>query len=257
MRWVEGLPIFLPNTNLVMSCHITGVHDVNRNMTLPDDAYDLVKDWAESVAKAQVQGIIFHNNLSEETCTRYANDYISFQKIAYNPQFNPNVFRYFVYRDFLEQHIRHLQGVFVTDMTDVVLVKNPFCDPVFVDNPSTLFCGDEPKILHNDWMLAHAEHLRNNIVDYAAYENKFGDEALLNCGIIGGGATLFLDFIQRLCAIHQEANSDNKTAYTGDMGAFNYLARTQFDDQLKHGTPVNTTFKLYETNRTDCWFRHK
>jgi hypothetical protein len=250
-------PLFQPNTNVVMACHITGVHDVNRNTTLANDSYELVKDWAESVTAANVQGVIFHNNFSEKTCRLFENEHISFIKIAYDPHFNPNVFRYFVYRDFLQHHIQQIKGIFITDITDVVLVNNPFTDPLFKENPTALFCGDEPKTLHNDWMIAHGEHLRKNISDYAAYESTYGNEPLLNCGIIGGTASVFFDFLQQLCAIHQYANRDNKTPYTGDMGAFNYLARTKFNQQLIHGAPVNTVFKQYETNRNDCWFRHK
>jgi hypothetical protein len=250
-------PRFQPNTNLVMGCLITGVHDVNRDMTLSNDSYELVKDWAESISAANLKGIIFHNNFSEETCKAFENETISFIKIEYNPQFNPNVFRYFVYRDFLKQHIQQINGIFITDVTDVVLVNNPFTDPLYIDNPSTLFCGDEPKKLHNDWMIAHAENLRKNIADYAAYESTFSEETLLNCGIIGGSSTLFFDFLQQLCKIHQIANSENKTTYTGDMGAFNYLARKQFNSQLKYGAPINTVFKQYEIERNDCWFRHK
>lgn len=249
--------LFSPNDNLVMACHITGVHDVNRNTTLANDNYQLVKDWADSISAANLKGIIFHNNFSEETCNLFKNESISFIKIVYDPQFNPNVFRYFVYLNFLKHHFQHINGIFITDITDVVLVKNPFTDPLFIKNTSSLFCGDEPKLLNNEWMLAHAEHLRNNIADYAAYESNFGDQTLLNCGIIGGHATLFFDFLQQLCAIHQNANRENKTAYTGDMGAFNYLARTKFNAQLIHGSPVNTVFKQYENERNSCWFRHK
>ena len=248
---------FPKGTNLVMACHITGIHDVNRNTTLPDDNYELVKDWADSVSAAKLKGIIFHNNFSDETCNKFQNDAISFVKVQYNPLFNPNVFRYFVYRDFLQHHQKQIKGVFITDVNDVVLVKNPFTDPLFVENPTALFCGDEPKTLHNEWMIAHSEHLRKNISDYATYESTFATETLLNCGIIGGAAKLFLDFLEQLCAIHQAGNRENKTAYTGDMGAFNYLARTQFNEQIIHGKPVNTIFKAYENDRTDCWFRHK
>lgn len=248
---------FPKNTHLVMACHITGIHDVNRNTTLPDDNYELVKDWAESIARANLKGVIFHNNFSDETCNMLQNEAISFVKVDYDSQFNPNVFRYFAYLDFLKQHIAQIEGVFITDVTDVVLVKNPFTDAFYLNNPTALFCGDEPKTLHNDWMLAHSEHLRNNISDYATYESTYATETLLNCGIIGGSSTLFLDFLEQLCAIHQEANRNNKTAFTGDMGAFNYLARTQFNEQIIHGTPVNTIFKAYENERTDCWFRHK
>ena len=251
------LPRFPSNTNLVMGCLITGVHDVNRNMTLTNDTYELVKEWAESITAANLKGIIFHNNFSDETCKSFENDTISFIKIDYDSQFNPNVFRYFVYRDFLEHHIHQINGIFITDVTDVVLINNPFTDPLFIENPFSLFCGDEPKSLLNDWMIAHAENLRKNIPDYAAFESSFGDNTLLNCGIIGGSAPLFFDFLQQLCSIHQHANRENKTAFTGDMGAFNYLARTQFNKQLIHGAPVNTIFKQYEIERNDCWFRHK
>lgn len=254
---VFEIPRFHKNSNLIMACHITGVHDVNRNHTLEDDNYNLVKNWAESIAERNIRGLIFHNNFSLETCNEYKNEYISFIKINYNPQFNPNVYRYFVYKNFLEQHLNLFQNIFVTDISDVTLVKNPFIDPYYIENHTAIFCGDEPKTLNNDWMNAHSTNLRKNIPDFAEYENKFGHETLLNCGIIGSNAPLFYNFIKKLCTIHQQANYENQTAFTGDMGAFNYLARTQFNKQLRYGSPVNTIFKMYENERNDCWFRHK
>jgi hypothetical protein len=35
-------------------------------------------------------------------------------------------------------------------------------------------------------MDAHSANLREKIADYAAYEQKFADETLLNCGIMEG-----------------------------------------------------------------------
>jgi hypothetical protein len=248
---------FPPNEGILLACHITGVHDVNRQMTLENDSYDLVREWAESVASSQLKGIIFHNNFTKETCDRFENDFISFEEVTYDPRFNPNVFRYFVYKDFLDRHADHFKGIFITDVNDVVLIQNPFIHSYFQEHPLSLFCGDEPKKLNDEWMQAHSTHLRNNIADYAEYEEKFKDEPLLNCGIIGGYAPLMIDFIQQLCTIHERANQHNLTAFTGDMGAFNYLVRTQFNDKIHHGAPVNTVFKSYENDRADCWFRHK
>lgn len=245
------------NTNLVLACHITGIYDVNRNTTLEDDSYELVKDWAVSMAMAKVKGIIFHNNFSTKTVALVENDYVSFIRIDYNQKYNPNVFRYFVYRDFLQIQRERINGVFITDITDVVLVKNPFTDAIFTNNPNSIFCGDEPKILMNDWMIAHSSNLRKNMSDYSAYESSFGQFPLLNCGIIGAQATLLYGFIGSLCFIHERFNVDNQTAYTGDMGAFNFLVRTQYNSNLIHGKPVNTVFKGFEVDRTDCWFRHK
>ncbi len=135
----ENYPQLPPNSNLILACHITGVYDVNRSTTLQDDNFELVRAWAESVAAAKVNGLLFHNGFSEETCQTYANEYLTFVKITYNPQFNPNVYRYLVYLDFLEKQANPPANIFVTDVSDVTLVNNPFTDPVFIASTNTLF----------------------------------------------------------------------------------------------------------------------
>jgi hypothetical protein len=145
----------------------------------------------------------------------------------------------------------------VTDVSDVVVVRNPFEAFLFQENRDKLFCGDEPKVLDNDWMNNHSTHLRNQISDYSEYEMKFAESTLLKCGIIGGSLNVMKDFLKELCFVHEHFNINNETAYTGDMGAFNYIARTRFNNNLIHGAPVNTVFKEYESSRMECWFRHK
>ena len=253
----ENYPQLPPTSNLILACHITGVYDVNRSTTLQDDDYELVRAWAESVATAKLHGVLFHTGFSEQTCLTHTNEFISFVKITHDPRFNPNVYRYLVYLHFLEKQAHAPTNVFVTDVSDVTLINNPFISPLFIQSPNTLFCGDEPTQLNNEWMQAHGSSLRSQIDDYANFEAQFAKETLLNCGIIGGNYPIFFDFLQQLCAVHRTYNADNKTAYTGDMGVFNYLVRTKFNDRLYHGFPVNTVFKAYEETRTDCWFRHK
>ena len=150
-----------------------------------------------------------------------------------------------------------VDNLFITDITDVVVVNNPFVQPLFMNNVNSIFCGDEPKLLDNDWMHSHATHLRGKINDYAVYEENFKSSTLLNCGIVGGNIAVMQPFLEKLCHIHETFNTDNNSAYTGDMGAFNYLARTQYNANIIHGEPINTIFKMYETKRMDCWFRHK
>ena len=242
---------------IIMGCLLTGIHDVNRNTVLENDDHSLVKEWADSIIALNLNGIIFHNNFSAETCLKYENENIHFIKVKHDPSFNPNVYRYFIYKDFLEKNKANIKNVFCTDISDVVVLKNPFEQPLFLDNPGELFCGDEPKKLNDKWMLDHSTHLRNNISDYARYEEAFKEEQLLNCGIIGGDIKLMMKFIEELTILHEKYNKDNQIAFTGDMGAFNYLARTKYNHLLCHGTPVNTTFKQYETDNKNCWFRHK
>ena len=106
-------------------------------------------------------------------------------------------------------------------------------------------------------MYKHSTTLRTNIADFEAYELQNSKETLLNCGIVGGCRKTMLSLFEKLCALHKKYNQHYKSKYTGDMGAFNYILRTQFEGKLLHGTPVNTIFKMYENERDDCWFQHK
>ena len=247
---------FKVSPNLILASHITGVYDVNRSNTLADDDFSIVADWANSITQMGLNGIIFHNNFSEKTCELYESKHIQFVKIEYDTRFNPNVFRYIIYASFLKNYAHQIKNIFLTDVSDVIVLKNPFEDNFFIDNPSYIFCGDEPTFLDNEWMQLHAKHLRDQIADYANYELEFKHHTLLNCGIIGGAITVMHPFINELSAIHEQYNSANTTAYTGDMGAFNYLIRTKYNHSLKHGKPINTLFKAYEVDNT-CWFKHK
>ena len=243
--------------DIIMGCLFTGIHDVNRNTVLEKDDYDLVKHWANSIIALNLQGVIFHNNFSAATCLQYENKNIHFIQVKYDPNYNPNVYRYFVYKEFLKRYEGQINNVFCTDISDIVVLKNPFKPALYIDNPDKLFCGDESKTLDDEWMLDHSTHLRNTVADYAAYEEIFKKAQLLNCGIMGGNIKIMEKFIEELANLHEKYNQDNETAFTGDMGAFNYLARTKYNNSVYHGEPVNTVFKAFQTDNANCWFRHK
>ncbi|MCC6411238.1 MAG: hypothetical protein IT270_06245 [Saprospiraceae bacterium] len=244
-------------TDVILGCHLTGIYDVNRNELLVEDDYGLVEAWLESLNQLKLYGKLFHNHFSENTLAKYENKYVEFIKVKYDTRYSPNVYRYFLYQNYLQNNSNSIDHLFFTDVSDVVVVKNPFTDPLFLNNPQTLFCGDEPKPLNNVWMLEHSAHLRAQIKDFTQYEEKFQHETLLNCGVAGGSLETMTLLLHRLCNTHQQYNQNNPTAYTGDMGVFNYVVRTHFNNKLYHGAPCNTVFKSYETHRSDCWFRHK
>lgn len=243
--------------NLILACHITGIYDVNRNNTLANNDISLISEWAESIKQLGLSSIVFHNSFSASNIAKLNNEQIRFIEIPDPKSFNPNVYRYFIYRDFLLNKKWEIENVFLTDITDVTVAANPFIDPFFIENTNSIFCGDEPKILNNEWMFDHSTYFRNNIPNYPAFEENFKNDTLLNCGIIGGNKAIMVNLIEAVCNIHATYNRKNNSAYTGDMGAFNFIVRTKFNDQVKHGEPINTLFKSYENERTDCWFRHK
>lgn len=243
--------------SIVLACHFTGIYDVNRNYILNDNDFSLVRDWADSLQANKVRGILFHNNFSEVTTTTYESKWLRFVKVDYNPDFNPNVYRYCIYHQYIQTHLDQLSHIFLTDVSDVVMLNNPFVQPFFAENPHLIFCGDEPTQLNNEWMQAHSAHFRNQLIAYEEYEQACANEVLLNCGIVGGHINMMASFVEQLWNFHNNYNQNNQTAYTGDMGAFNYILRTQFSSAIYHGAPVNTIFKGYENERVDCWFRHK
>jgi hypothetical protein len=241
----------------IFACLFTGVYDVNRSETLANNDYSLIEKWVSSITSLKLHGIIFHNSFSADTVAKYSSEFITFKQVEYNPIYNLSVYRYFVYLDYLLKNPIEIESLFVTDSTDVEVVNNPFEQPLFKGNSTSLFCGDEPSTLNNEWMMKHSTHFRNQIPTFAAYEQKFANETLLNCGIIGGSIEVMTDLLTELVNFHTLYNQNNKAAYTGDMGAFNYIARNKFNNQLFHGAPINTIFKGYETNNNSCWFRHK
>jgi len=245
------------DTGWVLCCHIAGIFDVNRQAILPADDFSAMEPLVKSVVEQGIKAIIFHNHFTTATCSRYTHPLLKFERVTYDETYSPNVFRYFAYRDYLQKYGHSVASFFITDATDVVMQRNPFTDPLFVEHSDKLFCGDEMKPLDNEWMRDHGTHFREQSKAYQLFEETFGNSTLLNCGIIGGKKELACTFLDALCNFHEQYNQRNPTAYTGDMGAFNYIARTVFGEALVHGAPVNTIFKLYEEDRKDCWFRHK
>jgi hypothetical protein len=244
------------SNKLVLGCHISGVFDVNRSQILTDDDYSIIEQWANSISKLNLQAIIFHNNFSEETILKFQSNHLIFIKIVHDVRFNPNVYRYYIYSKFLKKFSDKIESLFVTDVSDVLVLKNPFIQPLFVNNPDFVFCGDEQTIWDNEWMHQHGSHLRNQISDYFEIESKNKTQALLNCGIIGGTIQLIKSLIESIWQIHKFYNFNNTSSFTGDMGVFNYTLRKKYTNSIMHGAPVNTIFKAYVDDGVS-WFQHK
>ncbi|MDI1235520.1 MAG: hypothetical protein PSX81_14675 [bacterium] len=245
------------SANFIFASILTGVYDVNRNENLQHDDFSIVEKWVSSIVKLKLNGILFHNTFSKETVDNYANKYVQFVNVEYNKELNPNIYRYYIYQDYISKNLQNINNLFVTDVSDVEVVANPFESPLFKENPNRLFCGDEPEILDNEWMRNHCNHLRDSMPEFRNFEALNQYKTLLNCGIIGANINVMKDLFDKMLGIHDAFSYSNSTDYTLDMGVFNYVARTHFGQNLFHGEPVNTCFKNYEIHRTDCWFRHK
>ena len=85
---------------------------------------------------------------------------------------------------------------------------------------------------------------------------------MLNAGLLGGDIETVLHFINRFLSFYFQSvsdshfNTDRPDCGDTDMGLFNYIARTHFEDVLIHGTQVNTIFKDNKPNNVS-FFKHK
>lgn len=67
------------------------------------------ENWCKSIIDLDLDGIIFHNNYSETFCETFSNKNIQFIKIEHDPKFNPNVFRYLIYNEFLKTNSERIK----------------------------------------------------------------------------------------------------------------------------------------------------
>jgi hypothetical protein len=73
--------------NLILATYLAGIYDVNRNETLPADDVSVIAAWAESIVGLGLQGVVFHNSLSETSIAKYAS-HIQFVKVQFDEQYN-------------------------------------------------------------------------------------------------------------------------------------------------------------------------
>lgn len=254
---MKNSPKDIKKRDYIFGSLLTGVYDVNRKETLNKNDFSLIQKWYDSIVSLKMDAIIFHNSFSKELIAQHSNQYIQFIQVDYDQKLNPNIYRYFIYQEYLKQYSSEIANLFVTDISDVEVICNPFVNDGFTKNTNHLFCGDETEILDNEWMRNHCAHLRNLVPGFIQYEEQNKSAPLLNCGIIGGKLNIMLQLFDQMVELHKLYSYTNTTEYTLDMGVFNYAARTLFANKLMHGAPVNTVFKKYESHRKDCWFRHK
>lgn len=161
--------------------------------------------------------------------------------------YTPNVWRWINYS---KQSFDDYEAIFFVDSTDVEVLRDPF-DKI---RSGFIYIGCEIGMkVNNRWMrTTQIPHVR--IPDYDKFMRIYGNNLLLNCGIVGGVKEDVLEFINDLADLHQ-TYSKGLTASV-DMATFNYLCYTKYSDKIVTGINVNTRFKYNEYN-TVSMFKHK
>lgn len=170
--------------------------------------------------------------------------------IRVNTSINPYFQRWISYYEYLIKHRDEITWVFMTDCTDVELLKVP--EP----ERGKIYVGDESGTMNNAWLTAHHKH---PVLQKFFQTHK--STQMVNAGILGGYLEDVLPFIRAIIDEYVKMSHDERfkrTAGPGmtDMGVFNHVAYTQFANKISHGRHVNTVFKANERNDIS-WFKHK
>lgn len=224
---------------ILLASYFNSVADPQRKIKWGASPGDLMA-LATSCRKHGVKFKIFHDCLPIDTD--------EFPWVKGPRDQAPNVYRWEIYRDYLEKNPAPF--VFMVDSTDVEVLRNPFISM----NPGRLYSGDEQEKTDNIWMRRNQQPHLASLRDYRSFISHHHNSPLLNCGIVGGSQDLVMEYLGHRVEIHRE-HTRGVLAST-DMAVHNYIARKYFKGRISHGIKVNTRFKQYEYN-TVSFFKHK
>lgn len=238
---------------LFLSTYFTTLGDPQREGKAWEYDYKTIEPFLLSIAfkaPSEIMAVILSDTQEEKLAHR---TYFKRVPVSGNPYFQ----RWMSYYSHLIRHRDKISWVFMTDCTDVELLKMP--EP----KQGVIYVGDEPgQIVKNQWITYHHKHPR-----LQRFYKYYGGNQIVNAGILGGYVEDVLPFIRAIIDEYTQMKHDEATqrlpgnmACPGpgmtDMAVFNYVAYMRFKDKISHGQHVNTTFKANERNDIS-WWKHK
>jgi hypothetical protein len=225
---------------------------------VPPDDFGYMAGWHRSVDRLGLEAVIVHDELSPGFVARHETARIRFERTASGP-WSTNDARFFAYREHLAGHPAPL--VFLTDLSDVVVMRDPF--PTLASLGVRLALGDEvypPPIGHtigrHRWLRHHIEATRTGATDEVAefFSGERLDLPTLNAGVIGGDGSAVSELLDRFVDLRERLGAPERNL---NMPLINYLVHRDFAGRFHHGAPITSRFKAGEWWRRDVCFVHK
>tara|TARA_B100000674_G_C37968844_1_gene975934 strand:+ start:1859 stop:2653 length:795 start_codon:yes stop_codon:yes gene_type:complete len=238
----------LGDENVIMTTYFCNKNDPQRPKRAPCNDFQYIKPWYNSIKKLGLNGVVFHDGMSDNFIKQYQTEKIKFVYVDSNSyEFSLNDLRYFVYHDFLSKN-KNIKNVFMTDGNDVTIVKSPF-------NKFTGICvgKEELKINDSKWMKQKIKNFNSNNINKFNYNSQSG---VYNAGILGGNRNEVMNFLKFMIKIFN--NLDEKQRRDNlNMIVFNYVVYNNYKQKVNTGEPLHSVYKKFENNRKDVYFIHK
>ena len=205
--------------------------------------------WYDSVKALGINARIFCDNLTPEFIEQYQTDKIKFVVVD-TSDYSYNDWRFFCYRNYLEQH--HFDNVFMTDSSDVIVVNDP---TMMIEKFPDIhyFVGkDSIKLNQFPYLPYHKTMGFDNYIYFFINQYEWD---LINMGAIGARYDDITRFLKILCEERMRIGTPN---FNADIWTGNYVFRHRLSDfKLLIGEPLTSNFKQYEYGRKDVCFIHK
>ena len=229
-------------------------HVIGRNNLgfVDNDQFSYIKNWYNSITKLKLNGVIFHDNLSEAFVNKHQSEYIKFERVE-ESNWSNNDYRFYCFRDYLKD--KEYDWVFHADVSDVVTVKDP--SKLLLDYKDHQFfaCQDTCKTQSDafNYIGIHKSLGWDNLFLFVLNAQNWD---LINMGVVGGSGADMKEFYETFCEIRNQTGNPEANI---NMYLCQYLLRAIFRDKKKTliGEPVTSKYKAYENNRKDVYFIHK
>jgi hypothetical protein len=228
-----------------LSSYFTGKPDPQRDIKIKPDNPEYIQRWCDSIAKLDLRGIIFHNELSSNFTRSFANDNISFIRVKLG-RYSTNDERFLHWLTYLKNTNYGYDNVLLTDVSDVIFVRNPF-DFMELTNFGLYFGQEQRVIGDNATMVKFMTEFYGGVL--------YSDKRVLNAGTIGGKAGWIIKFLEYMETEIKRIGSLGNC----NMSALNYTAYSKFKrSDFYAGRPFTSAFKAFESpDTTECYIVHK
>jgi len=225
---------FIEKENILLTSYFTGVVDPQRKEKWTAN-FEQLQPLIKSLKNTKL--VVLHDCLEQPDT-----DKVKFVKVE--TSINPYIQRWVSYREYLTANRDLIDKVFCIDATDVEVLKEPEWDLI----NDRLVVGDEKEIVGCNWLVNNHKN-----ITLQSFFKEYSNRQLYNAGILGGKLSTVSEFIRQMIDFYTYNSTDFGTT---DMGIFNYIAHTNWQDRILSGREICTEFKAEERNNLS-WFKHK
>lgn len=213
----------------------------------------LIKAWAMSLIDKEMTGIVFHNCFTDEDIDSFKRYPVKFIKEELPSGLMTGLYRYKLYDKFVNRFRRYINNIWLTDSTDLTVLKNPITDTEF--SKELIYVGDEGITRERNHWVTSASQGFHEYPSLMLQSPEFRNKNVLNAGLIGGYVNTVAPF---LSAVNEHCKRMYSDSNVQDMPIVNYVAwQPEFRNKIYEGTHLNTIFNKYEANNKVAWFKHK